>query len=160
MVLRFKVKHSCSEFGNESKFQVSLKPGFLSRLVISWGAVVPPGSHKSIILFHFTKVLAPAHLVAYSTANISVLQETLFIELLLHQDETRWKHSLCGRWHISQCKPVKWVLPWKRLEEERQLAGSSNPKRWLFGTKSNPHLHFHPAYSYPTRIFVPELAHS
>ena len=131
---------------------------FLSQLVISWGAVVPPGSHKSIILFHFTKVLAPAHLVAYSTANISVLQETLFIELLLHQDETRWKHSLCGRWHISQCKPVKWVLPWKRLEEESQLVGSSNPRSWLFGTKSNPHLHFHSVY--PPRIFVPELAHS
>ena len=52
-------------------------------LTFLWGAVVPPGGHESVILLHFTKVLAPPHFVAYSTANIPVLQQVQFYYVTL-----------------------------------------------------------------------------
>ena len=55
--------------------QVPQKFDFLGHWILSWGAVIPPGGHKSIILLNFTEVLASPHLVAYPTAHISALQE-------------------------------------------------------------------------------------
>ena len=119
----------CSEFGSYFPSQF-WKSTFLGHLTIIWRAVVPPGGHESVILFHFTKVLASAHFVAYSTTNIPVLQLIQFVHFSLAnfwcgldlRDDS--KKGGCLRGAVVPrvgCGAPKVILPWIVIESKQSI---------------------------------------